>query len=184
MLRDFDDWDSKSGVSSPLSPSHAESAVGEKLYDNPEFRRTGSEVEDGGKYQGAAASPKHALAVASAEVDKVNEPGMSSPMRPKVAPTEIPTSVMGAEVYHMGQYAYKGVSEKVQLCQVFPAILSGRRHAYSDTAFHGKAACSKRDDSLMLSVRVNLPDVLHLPLSSEPPLCLNMVVPSSKLERQ
>lgn len=89
----------------------------------------------------------------------------------------MPTVPVMVEAYHMGQFTFRGITDKVSLCQVFPASLSGRRGAYADLSAHGKAAITKKDSSLALAARVMLPDVLHLPLSAEPPLCINMVMP-------
>jgi len=150
-----------------------------KVHDNAAFRRTGS-GEEVLQSQDSKAGIIEAMARASAEGEKVNKPQETAPVASQTVPTDIPTTLVAVEVYHMGQYTYKGISEKVQLCQVFPASLSERRQAYSDTAFHGKAACLKRDDSLALSVHVKLPEVLQLPLSAEPPLCINMVLQSSQ----
>ncbi len=149
-----------------------------QLHDNAAFRRTGSE-EDEVTQEGVKAAVKEAMAAASAEVGQAVMTDITSP-GPKVVPSQIPTTLVGVEVYHMGQYTYRGVSEKVQLCQVFPASLSERRQSYGDIAFHGKAVCTKKDDSLALSLQVMLPDVLDLPLSAEPPLCINVVLPSSQ----
>ncbi len=181
MLRDFDEWWSKSGssASSLCSTPHADSATGMKLHDNAAFRRTGS-GEEVLQSQDSKADIKEAMARGSAEGEKVNSPHEPVPVASQTVPTDIPTTLVAVEVYRMGLFTYKGISEKVQLCQVFPASLSERRQAYSDTAFHGKAACSKRDDSLALSVQVKLPEVLQLPLSAEPPLCINMVLQPSQ----
>lgn len=179
MLRDVDEWWSKSGSNSLCTTPHADSATGVKVHDNAAFRRTGS-GEEVLQSQDSKAGTIEAMARASAEGEKVNKPQETAPVASQTVPTDIPTTLVAVEVYHMGQYTYKGMSEKVQLCQVFPASLSERRQAYSDTAFHGKAACLKRDDSLALSVQVKLPEVLQLPLSAEPPLCINMVLQSSQ----
>jgi len=179
LLRDVDEWWSKSGSNSLCTTPHADSATGVKVHDNAAFRRTGS-GEEVLQSQDSKAGTIEAMARASAEGEKVNKPQETAPVASQTVLTDIPTTLVAVEVYHMGQYTYKGMSEKVQLCQVFPASLSERRQAYSDTAFHGKAACLKRDDSLALSVQVKLPEVLQLPLSAEPPLCINMVLQSSQ----
>jgi len=179
LLRDFDEWWSKSGSNSLCTTPHADSATVVKVHDNAVFRRTGS-GEEVLQSQDSKAGTIEAMARASAEGEKVNKPQETAPVASQTVPTDIPTTLVAVEVYHMGQYTYKGTSEKVQICQVFPASLSERRQAYSDTAFHGKAACLKRDDSLALSVQVKLPEVLQLPLSAEPPLCINMVLQSSQ----
>ncbi len=179
LLRDFDEWWSKSGSSSLCSTPHADSATGMKVHDNAAFRRTGS-GEEVLQSQDSKAGIKEAMARESAEGEKVSNPQETAPVASQTVPTDTPTTLVAVEVYRMGLFTYKGISEKVQLCQIFPTSLSERRQAYSDTAFHGKAACSKRDDSLALSVQVKLPEVLQLPLSAEPPLCINMVLQSSQ----
>lgn len=187
-IRDFDQWWSKSGGSSPVQsrlPSRATSAA-LNMHDNAAFRRTGSGVDDVDPSHVAKLAIKKASTGADTEGDRASKPDMGS-AGPKRMPTHIPTHPVGVDVYHMGQYTYRGVSDKVLLCQVFPASLSERKQEYTDSTLHGKAVCSKKDDSLALAVRVMLPDVLHLPLSAEPPLCINMVVPSlasSTLGRQ
>jgi len=179
LLRDFDEWWSKSGSSSLCSTPHADSATGMKVHDNAAFRRTGS-GEEVLQSQDSKAGIKEAMARESAEGEKVSNPQETAPVASQTVPTDTPTTLVAVEVYRMGLFTYKGISEKVQLCQIFPTSLSERRQAYSDTAFHGKAVCSKRDDSLALSVQVKLPEVLQLPLSAEPPLCINMVLQSSQ----
>ena len=186
LLRDFDEWWSKSGSSSLCSTPHADSATGVKVHDNAAFRRTGS-GEEVLQSQDSKAGIKEAMARQSAEGEKVSKPQETAPVASQTVPTDIPTTLVAVEVYRIGLFTYKGISEKVQLCQIFPASLSERRQAYSDTAFHGKAVCSKRDDSLALSVQVKLPEVLQLPLSAEPPLCINMVLQpaqSSSISKQ
>ena len=178
LLRDFGEWWSKSGSHSLCSTPHADSATDVKVHDNAACRRTGS-GEDVLPSQDLKAGIIEATARAPAEGEKVNKLQETAPVASQTVSTDIPTTLVAVEVYHLGQYTYKGMSEKVQLCQVFPASLSERRQAFSDTAFHGKAACLKRDDSLALSVQVQLPEVLQLPLSAEPPLCINMVLRSS-----
>lgn len=179
LLRDFDEWWSKSGASSLCSTPHADSATGVKMHDNAAFRRTASS-EEVLQSQDSKAGIIGAMARASAEGEKVNNLQETAPVASQAVPTDIPSTLVAVEVYRMGQYTYRGISEKVQLCQVFPASLSERRQAYSDIALHGKAACLKRDSSLALSVQVKLPDVLQLPLSAEPPLCINMVLQSTQ----
>ena len=149
------------------------------MHDNAAFRRTGSS-EEVLQSQDSKAGIVEAMARAPAEGEKVTKPQETAQVASQMVPKDIPTTLVTVEAYHMGQYTYKGISEKVQLCQVFPASLSERRQAYSDTAFHGKAACLKRDDSLAMSVQVKLPEVLQLPLSAEPPLCINMVLQSTQ----
>ncbi|DBA88295.1 TPA: hypothetical protein ACH3X1_016535 [Trebouxia sp. C0004] len=174
-LKDFDEWRNKSGSNSLCSTPHADLATGVKVHDNAAFIRTGSGKEVL-QSQDSKAGIIEAMARASAEGEKVSKPQETAPVASQTVLTDIPSTLVAVEVYHMGQYTYKGMSEKVQLCQVFPASLSERRQGYSDTAFHGKAVCLKRDDSLALSVQVKLPEVLQLPLSAEPPLCINMVL--------
>ena len=124
--------------------------------------------------EGATQAEINAVADASRSVKA--EMGVAAP------PEEIPTTPVGVEVWHMGQHTFRGASEKIILCQGFPTSLSSRRHGYMDSCIRGKGVCSKKDDSLGLSAQVLLPDVLHLPLSAEPPLCLNVMaarIPSS-----
>ena len=152
------------------------------LHDNAAFSRTTSNAEDG-KPTDDKAAVQNALTEPSrgAEQGTKAEEGAASP---KGIATRIPTVPVQVEAYHMGLFTFRGISDKVSLCQVFPASLAGRRQAYNDVSVHGKAAYARKDSSLALAARVLLPDVLHLPLSAEPPLCINMVMPGLAGSRQ
>lgn len=145
------------------------------MHDNAAFSRTTSNTDDG-KDTDSQPGVQNALTGPGrgAEQDTKAEEGVISP---KGMATTIPTVPVHVEAYHMGQFTFRGIPDKVSLCQVFPAGLSGRRQAYNDVSVHGKAANAKKDSSLALAAKVLLPDVLHLPLSAEPPLCINMVMP-------
>lgn len=89
----------------------------------------------------------------------------------------LPSLHVKADVYHMGQYSYKGISQPVDVCQILPASLSERRARYidePDTA-NSKVVCLKKDDRFHFAAQVPLPNVFHLPLAAEPPLYINMV---------
>ena len=89
----------------------------------------------------------------------------------------LPSLHVKADVYHLGQYSYKGISEAVDVCQILPASLSERRSRYMDKpdAANGKVVCLKKDDRFHFAAQVPLPNVFHLPLAAEPPLYINMV---------
>ena len=103
-------------------------------------------------------------------------------------PTDVPESHLGVcgtlpslpvkvEVYHMGQYSYKGINEPTDVCQILPASLSERRtrHQEAPVIANGKVTCLKKDDSFHFTAQVPLPSVFHLPLAAEPPLYINIV---------
>lgn len=149
-----------------------------QMHVNAAFRRTGSNADDSEDSDDTKIAIKEALTAPSREHGQ-------AVVAPKGVPTSIPTVPVQVEAYHMGQYTFKGVADKVGLCQVFPASLSGRRRAECDVDLHGwKAVSSKRTSSLALSAKVMLLDVLQLPLSAEPPLCINMVMPESLGNKQ
>ena len=89
----------------------------------------------------------------------------------------LPSLHVKADVYHLGQYSYKGISEAVDVCQILPASLSERRGRYMDKpdAADGKVVCLTRDDRFHFAAQVPLLNVFHLPLAAEPPLYINMV---------
>lgn len=94
-----------------------------------------------------------------------------------MAAGSLPSLHVKADVYHLGQYSYKGISDPVDVCQILPASLSERRSRYMDKpdAANGKVVCLKRDDRFHFAAQVPLPNVFHLPLAAEPPLYINMV---------
>ncbi|KAL0023908.1 hypothetical protein WJX79_009620 [Trebouxia sp. C0005] len=114
--KDFDEWWSKSGASSLCSTPHADSATGVKMHDNAAFRRTASS-EEVLQSQDSKAGIIGAMARASAEGEKVNNLQETAPVASQAVPTDIPSTLVAVEVYRMGQYTYRGISEKVQLCQ-------------------------------------------------------------------
>ena len=90
----------------------------------------------------------------------------------------LPSLPVKVEVYHMGQYSYKGISEPTDVCQILPASLSERRtrhHEAPPVITNGKVTCVKKDDSFHFTAQVPLPSVFHLPLAAEPPLYINIV---------
>ena len=90
----------------------------------------------------------------------------------------LPSLPVKVEVYHMGQYSYKGINEPTDVCQILPASLSERRTRQQEApAFitNGKVTCLKKDDSFHFTAQVPLPSVFHLPLAAEPPLYINIV---------
>lgn len=94
-----------------------------------------------------------------------------------MAAGSLPSIHVKADVYHLGQYSYKGISEPVDVCQILPASLTERRSRYTDKpdAANGKVFCLKRDDRFHFAAQVPLPNVFHLPLAAEPPMYINMV---------
>ena len=174
--RDFDEWWSRSS-GSPLTSPRGNSGKATQMHDNAAFRRTDSDA-DKVEEADTKLKIKDALTAAGREAGETvaNFKGM---------PAKIPTVPVQVEAYHMGQYTFRGISEKVSLCQVFPATLSGRRRTDCDADLHGgKAVSPRKDSSLALSAKVMLLDILHLPLSAEPPLCINMVMPESSSNKQ
>lgn len=89
----------------------------------------------------------------------------------------LPSLHVKADVYHMGQFRYKGITEPVDVCQILPASLTERRTRYLEqpVAPGGKVMCLKKDDSFHFAAQVPLPNVFHLTLAAEPPLYINMV---------
>ena len=174
--RDFDEWWSRAS-GTPVGSPRGASPKTPHMYDNEAFRRTDSNadgVED--------TDPK--LTVKDALAAPVKEPAEAT-SSPKGIPTKIPAVPVQVEAYHMGQYTFRGAPDKVSLCQVYPASLSGRRLADCDMELHGmKAVGPRKDNCLALSAKVMLLDILHLPLSAEPPLCINMLVPESLGNKQ
>lgn len=174
--RDFDEWWNRTSGSPVGSPRGAIPKI-PHTYDNEAFRRTNS-IADVLEDTDTKLKVKDALAAPAKEATEA----ISSP---KGIPTKIPAVPVQVEAYHMGQYTLRGAPDKVSLCQVFPASLSGRRLADCDFDLHGmKAVGPKKESCLALSAKVMLLDILHLPLSAEPPLCINMVVPESSGNRQ
>lgn len=148
-----------------------------QMHVNAAFRRTGSNADEEDSNDTKIAV-KEALTAASQDDGQ-------AVVSPKGMPTSIPTAPVHVEAYHMGQFTFKGVADKVGLCQVFPASLSGRRRTDCDVDLHGwKAVSGKRSSSLALSAKVMLLDVLQLPLTAEPPLCINMVMRESLGSKQ
>ena len=151
--------------------------MGMKVHNNEAFSRNTSGIPDSlvvmPSSKAEAEQTMQPQAVDEADAGKNGKPEAGTAAPPK----EIPRTPVGVEVWHMGQHTFRGSQEKVMLCQVFPTSLSNRRHAFLDACIRGKGVCSKKDDSLGLSAQVMLPEVLHLPLSAEPPLCLNVMVP-------
>ena len=147
------------------------------MYDNEAFRPTDSNA-DGVEDIDTKLKIKDTLAATTKEAAEA----ISSP---KGITTRIPAVQVQVEAYHMGQYTFRGAPDKVSLCQVFPASLSGRRVADCDVDLHGmKSVGPRKDSSVALSAKVMLLDILHLPLSAEPPLCINMVMPEPSSNRQ
>ncbi|KAL3142345.1 hypothetical protein ABBQ38_002682 [Trebouxia sp. C0009 RCD-2024] len=179
--RDFDAWWSRSSES-PLSsprgnPPTTPRGKTMQMHVNAAFRRTGSNADEEDSNDTKIAV-KEALTAASQDDGQ-------AVVSPKGMPTSIPTAPVHVEAYHMGQFTFKGVADKVGLCQVFPASLSGRRRTDCDVDLHGwKAVSGKRSSSLALSAKVMLLDVLQLPLTAEPPLCINMVMRESLGSKQ
>lgn len=180
--RDFDEWWTRTS-GSPLSSPRGNSLTTPRgkslqLHVNAAFRRTGSEADDVEHTDDTKLAVKDALTV----------PGKGDGQavgNPKGIPTSIPTVPVLVEAYYMGQFTFKGIADKTGLCQVFPASLSGRRRAECDVDLHGwKAVSGRRDSSLALSAKVMLLDVLRLPLSAEPPLCINVLMPESLGHKQ
>lgn len=90
----------------------------------------------------------------------------------------LPSLPVKVEVYHMGQYSYKGINEPTDVCQILPASLSERRTRQQEAPAvitNGKVTCLKKDDSFHFTAQVPLPSVFHLPLAAEPPLYINIV---------
>lgn len=161
--RDFDDWWSRNS-GSPLTSPRGPAPKATHMRDNEAFRRTDS-TADGIEDTDSKVTTKEAAEAVNC---------------PKGISTRIPSVPVQVEAYHMGQYTFRGAPEKVSLCQVFPASLAGRRQADCDVDLHGRKAVGPRKDGLLaLSAKVMLLDVLRLPLSAEPPLCINMVMPES-----
>ena len=145
-----------------------------KMHENAAFSRTSSNADNGN----IKLAVRDALTAPSTDDEQVTEqPADRGLGTPKGVPAKMPMAPVHVEAYLMGNCSVRGIPEKVTLCQVFPASLSGRRQAYCDVSVHGKAANSSKGSSLALAAKVMLPDILHLPLSAEPPLCINMVVP-------
>ena len=92
-------------------------------------------------------------------------------------PSSLPSLQIKADIYHMGQFSYKGISQPVDVCQILPSSLTERRSRYSSEPVKagGKVVCLKKDDRFHFSAQVPLPSVFHLPLAAEPPLYINMV---------
>ena len=174
--RDFDEWWSRTS-GTPVGSPRGASPTTPRVYDNEAFRRTDSNA-DGVDDSDTKLKIKDALAAPAKEAaEAINSP--------KGIPTKIPAVPVQVEAYHMGQYTFRGAPDKVSLCQVFPASLSGRRLTDCDVELRGmKAVGPRKDSSLALSAKVMLLDILHLPLSAEPPLCINMVVPEPSSNRQ
>lgn len=103
-----------------------------------------------------------------------NGPVGAAPTSP--SPSQLLTCPVEVHVHHMGQFSFKGTSDKFELCQACPASLSDRRTSYLDIVSNsnGKLVCGHKDDSMALSVSVMLPDILQLPLAAEPPLYINV----------
>lgn len=170
--RDFDEWWSRTS-GTPMGSPRGASPRTPHMYDNKAFRRTDSNG-DGVEDADTKLKIKDTLAAPAKEAAET----VSSPK-------SIPAFPVQVEAYHMGQYTFRGAPDKVSLCQVFPASLSGRRLADYDVDLHGmKAVGPRKDSSMALSAKVMLLDILHLPLSAEPPLCVNMVVPEPSSDRQ
>ena len=93
------------------------------------------------------------------------------------AALKLPVTSMKAEVYHVGQFSFKGIQEATDVCQVLPASLSERRDTYKDVSANtnGKAVCLEQNDSFYFAAQLQLPNVFHLPLAAEPPLYINVV---------
>lgn len=105
------------------------------------------------------------------------EVGVEAMDKQSNAAGSLPSLHVKADVYHMGQYSYKGISQPVDVCQILPASLSERRARYvdePDTA-NSKVVCLNRDDRFHFAAQVPLPNVFHLSLAAEPPLYINMV---------
>ena len=167
--RDFDEWWSRTS-GTPVGSPRGASPKTPHVYDNEAFRRTDSNA-DGVEDSDTKLKIKDVMAAPAKEAAEA----VSSP---KGIPSKIPAVPVQVEAYHMGQYTFRGAPDKVSLYQVFPASLSGRRLADCDVDLHGmKAVGPKKDSSLAVSSNVMLLDILHLPLSAEPPLCIDMVVP-------
>lgn len=90
----------------------------------------------------------------------------------------LPSLPVKVEVYHMGQYSFKGINEPTDVCQILPASLSERRTRQQEAPLiitNGKVTCLNKDDSFHFTAQVPLPSVFHLPLAAEPPLYINIV---------
>ncbi|DBA81177.1 TPA: hypothetical protein ACH3X2_006995 [Trebouxia sp. C0005] len=89
----------------------------------------------------------------------------------------LPSLPVKVEVYHMGQYSYKGINVPTDVCQILPASLSERRARQQESPVitNGKVTCLKKDDSFHFTAQVPLPSIFHLPLAAEPPLYINIV---------
>lgn len=92
------------------------------------------------------------------------------------APVPIPTCPVEVQMHHMGLFSFKGIADKLELCQATPAQLAERMRSYLDVVANsnGKISCIRRVESVALSMTVMLPDILHLPLAAEPPLYINV----------
>ncbi|KAL0029412.1 hypothetical protein WJX77_005563 [Trebouxia sp. C0004] len=135
-LKDFDEWRNKSGSNSLCSTPHADLATGVKVHDNAAFIRTGSGKEVL-QSQDSKAGIIEAMARASAEGEKVSKPQETAPVASQTVLTDIPSTLVAVEVYHMGTIHLQGYVRKGSAMQVFPAAC---RSAGKDTAIQPSMA--------------------------------------------